>query len=85
MDPDHPWGSTGRAQRWAKKVLQNRDGAVGSDVHAAATDSPQGFNTWDEVGSGSKRWAKAQASAARRRRGKAVIQESVRADQGDGE
>lgn len=83
------WGATpgasdkwlSRTRRWANRVLQGRDGSISSDVHGACAKSPKGYNTWDEVGTGSKRQAKHEAAAALRRRVKDEIQDQFRQDQ----
>ena len=73
------WGpSSGRRiERTSKKIIQGRDGSISSDAHAGWVKSPKGYNTWDEVGSNSKDWAKKSASRARRLQAQEQIRNEV--------
>lgn len=54
-----------RVARFATKVEQNRDGAVGSDAHMPHTKAPDGYDTWTTMSG--KRWAKDQTHRLNRR------------------
>lgn len=62
-----------RLVRFAAKVEQNRDGAVGSDVHMPQTGNPKNYDTWSTVAN--KAWGKAASHRLDRRTVKIEIDE----------
>lgn len=57
-----------RMERFNRRIRTQKDGAFSSVLGSAQTNTPQGFNTWDEVwGTHRKRKEKARTSRMRRR------------------